>query len=286
MGKSDADAPQQLAPPQLLADTLGFTPQLLLDDIINIANHAVQDGVNGVEDFLQQRLARQLGDVDGTNEVEQGLVAFQTLLEFHTDVAFDVFEAWSLRNVFAVPADLPIVLPHHENLDLTQTPDHEQALMDEIDDLRARIESQRRLRQQLKRANHRQDTKVRKARKVFEILATYEPTVVAARSLPAGLMAMHESVSSLPELEPATISALAQLRLTEAGKRQWEMGRTGYINWAIAQLLVKSEEDGGNELLPDVANAEMFRKASAAMDIVSRDLASADGGDGDEAMEE
>ena len=45
------------------------------------------------------------------HEVEQGLVAFQTLLEHHTDIAFDFFEAWCLRNIFMIPSsDLPIVL--------------------------------------------------------------------------------------------------------------------------------------------------------------------------------
>lgn len=140
MGNSDA--PQKLIPPQLLTEALGFSPQLLLDDIINVANLAVQDGVNGTEDFLQQRAA-QLGEMDGTQEIEQGLVAFQTLLEFHTDVAFDFFEAWSLRNIFAVPADLPLVLPHHEHLDPTHTPEREQELIDEVEKLRNQLENVR-----------------------------------------------------------------------------------------------------------------------------------------------
>jgi kinetochore protein Mis12/MTW1 len=140
---------------------------------------------------------------------------------------------------------------------------------------------QRKLRRHLIRANHRKSIELGKARQLFDNLAAYESTV-AATSLPAALLAMQKSVSTLPELEPATISALSQFRLTEAGKRQWEMGKTGYINWAISQLLVKAKEDGGEELLPDVANAEMFRKASAAMDEVSRDLDA----DDDEAMEE
>ncbi|KAJ6541896.1 Mis12 protein-domain-containing protein [Mycena capillaripes] len=275
MGPSDA--PQALVPPQLLTEALGFSPQLLLDDIINVANHAVQDGVNGTEDFLQQRA----GEMDGTQEIEQGLVAFQTLLEFHTDVAFDFFEAWSLRNIFAVPADLPLVLPHHEHLDLTHTPEREQELMDEVERLRNSLEQQRKLKRQLIRANHRKSVELGKARQLFDNLVAYE-SAAAATSLPAALLAMQKSVSTLPELEPATISALSQFRLTEAGKRQWEMGKTGYINWAISQLLVKAKEEGGSELLPDVANAEMFRRASAAMDEVTRDLDT----DGDIPMEE
>jgi len=131
--------------PLLLPEILGFAPQLLLDDIINISNNAVQDGVNGMEEFLEKwvdaRAAREGGDWDGTQEVEQGLVAFQTLLEYHTDIAFDFFEAWSLRNIFAIPPDLPIVMPHQQNLDLTLTPEKEKELMDELEDLRTKLDN-------------------------------------------------------------------------------------------------------------------------------------------------
>ncbi|KAJ7492179.1 Mis12-domain-containing protein [Mycena latifolia] len=283
---ANADAPQPLAPPQLLTEALGFSPQLLLDDIINVANHAVQDGVNGIEDFLMKRLEAQTGqpgEEDELHEVEQGLVAFQTLLEFHTDVAFDFFEAWSLRNIFAIPADLPIVLPHHEGLDLTQTPEREQELMDEVANLRNQLEHQRRLKHHLRRVNHRQNIELERARKLYDSLAAYEPILETARSLPPAVRSMYESVATLPALEPATISALAQLRHSEAGKRQWEMGKTGYIDWAISQLVLKAKEEGGEELLPDVANADLFRKACAAMNDVSREL---EGPDGDVAMEE
>ena len=132
----------------LLCEALGFSPQILLDDIINIANNAVQDGVNGMEEFLEkwaeERASR--GDtaaIDSTHEVEQGLVAFQTLLEHHTDIAFDFFEGWSLRNIFHIPPDLPIVLPHQEGLDLTVTSEREQELMNEMEDLRNQLDNVR-----------------------------------------------------------------------------------------------------------------------------------------------
>lgn len=38
--------------PLLLREALGFSTQLLLGNIINIANTAAQDGVNGMEEFL------------------------------------------------------------------------------------------------------------------------------------------------------------------------------------------------------------------------------------------
>jgi kinetochore protein Mis12/MTW1 len=143
-GKEAAKTPS--IPPLLLPEILGFVPQLLLDDIINIANNAVQDGVNGMEEFLekwtdQQAKSKGMDEWDTTQEVEQGLVAFQTLLEHHTDLAFDFFEAWSLRNIFAIPPDLPVVVPHQQGLDLSLTTEREKEMMEEIEDLRKKIEN-------------------------------------------------------------------------------------------------------------------------------------------------
>ncbi|KAJ7086591.1 Mis12 protein-domain-containing protein [Mycena crocata] len=270
------DAPERLVPPQLLADALGFSPQLLLDDIINAANHKVQDGVNGTEDFLLKR-ADELGEIEGTQEVEQGLVAFQTLLEFHTDVAFDFFEAWSLRNIFAVSADLPIVLPHHEDVDLTHTPEREEELTEEIKELRNRLENQRRLRRRLQLAIRRKKIENTKAHQRASAIASQEPTVDAGAMLPDRLVELHQSVSTLPKLEETTMAALSQLSQTEAGKRQWETGKSGYMDWAISQLLVKAKEEGGGELLADIPKAELLRRAIAAIDDVSRELENVNG---------
>jgi kinetochore protein Mis12/MTW1 len=147
-GEPDNTMVTKTTHPLLLCEALGFSSQLLLDDIINIANNAVQDGVNGMEEFLQkwadERLARtptSLGKDATMHEVEQGLVAFQTLLEHHTDIAFDFFEAWCLRNIFMIPSDLPVVLPHQEGLDLTLTVEKEQELVDEVEQLRKRLDS-------------------------------------------------------------------------------------------------------------------------------------------------
>lgn len=136
-------------PSVLLPEILGFVPQYLLDDIINIANEASQQTVDAMEGFLlhwaeanhksQVPSSSSSIDLKVAQDIEQGLVAFQTLLESHVDIAFDLFEVWSLRNIFAVPADLPIVAPHQADLDLTHTPEEESELLSEIDELRRKI---------------------------------------------------------------------------------------------------------------------------------------------------
>lgn len=135
-------------PTVLIPEILSFSPHFLLDDTINIANDGVGRAVDAMEDFLNRwaetRLEREPEWADAADkELEQGLVSFQTLLEFHTDIAFDFFEAWSLRNIFAVtPPDLPLVVPHQACLDLDhQPPEKEAELLAEIDELRRKIEN-------------------------------------------------------------------------------------------------------------------------------------------------
>jgi Mis12 protein len=140
-------------PTVLIPEILSFSPNFLLDDTINIANDGVGRAVDAMEDFLNRwaetRLEHDPDWADAADkELEQGLVSFQTLLEFHTDIAFDFFEAWSLRNIFAItPPDLPLVVPHQAGLDLDhQSPEKEAELLAEIDELRRKIENVRCLR--------------------------------------------------------------------------------------------------------------------------------------------
>ncbi len=142
-----AGPPSSTVPSVLLPELLGFVPQFLLDDIIDTANDAVRQAVEAMEVFLRRWASEREEKVDrewdSTQEVEQGLVAFQTLLNSHVDIAFDFFEAWSLRNIFAVPADLPIVAPHQAKLNLDHTGEQETELVNEIKDLRRKIQAVR-----------------------------------------------------------------------------------------------------------------------------------------------
>lgn len=253
------------APPLLVCEALGFVPQLLLDDIVNVANQTIQNAVNDIEEHLlswaERRAKQPDSDKDGTEEVEQGLVAFQTLLEYHTDLGFDYLEAWSLRNAFNIPADLPIVLPHHEGLDLAAPPERERELMDEIDSLLKKIDAvcsdmyptkvvlichglrqQRRLELALKRALRTSSNQRRTAENKHEQLAAIvdHPSFEELSSLPQKYEAMYNACSSLEPLDAATLSALTQVELSEPGKHPWESTKSGYIKWAKERLAVKA----------------------------------------------
>ena len=136
------------APPVLLPELLGASPHFVLDTIVNISNNSVEHCVDAMEGFLtgwaEKRADRLKGsggdDWDSKQEVEQGIVAFQTLLESHMDIALDFFEVWCMRNIFTIPAELPVVVPHQAGLILDQPASKEQELLVEIDDLRRRIQ--------------------------------------------------------------------------------------------------------------------------------------------------
>jgi len=230
-------------PTTLVPEILGFSPQLLLDDIISHSGEAILQCVSAMQPFMQRwadARAEKVGeDWDGVAAVEQGLVAFQTLLESHTDTAFDFFEVWSLRNIFDFPHDLPIVVPHQQGLDLTTRPEEEAELLTEIEELRRQIENQRRLKRMYTKAErisrvgvHRSERRLRR----LDYLANSDAEQL--KTLPDQIVQLFESVASLPHADPST-TALQQK--PDPGKRLWETGKAGYINWAIAQLISKSK---------------------------------------------
>lgn len=58
-------------------------------------------------------------------------------------------------------------------------------------------------------------------------------------TLPGPFAAMYETIASMGTLDPSTTETLSQFKMTEPGKRQWETGETGYLKWAVRQLLAK-----------------------------------------------
>ncbi|KAF5375180.1 hypothetical protein D9758_000030 [Tetrapyrgos nigripes] len=276
MTTASTSSSTKLLPPLLIPEALGFAPQLFLDDVINAANNAVGDAVDGIEGLLQKWADERSSQQDSTQEVEQGLVLFQTLLEYHTDLAFDFFEAWALKNIFACPPDLPIVLPHHEGLDLTTQPEKEKELMDEITALRERLVNERRTKKLLTRAirvSRQQRIRAEKRRERLSVLDTPRMDVLAR--LPSQLLSMHEAVVELPPLDPVAVAALIQIPMTEPGKRQWETSKAGYLNWVVNQLLQRANKGSVSTTVADlsrdateVGTAIQLREACERADVL------------------
>ncbi|KAJ3387260.1 hypothetical protein HDU92_002030 [Lobulomyces angularis] len=91
---------------EILTEHLGFTPTDLIDDVINSVNELLYQALNSLEDLLTERFA--------DDDFEKALAEIETLFENSVDKHFDKFELFCLKNIFSLPKDLNVVLPHYE----------------------------------------------------------------------------------------------------------------------------------------------------------------------------
>ncbi|KAG8993248.1 hypothetical protein FRB90_000741 [Tulasnella sp. 427] len=247
----------------ILPDILGFAPQLLVDDLLDIGYDAIAKATGALEAYLENNWlpGRPLED---QNEAYAGLVAFQTLLQSHLDKAFDAFELWSLKNVFALPdpQDVPIVLPHQKGLDLTITEKEETDLTREIEELRAKVDAQKRLKARLLLAVRLSNSRTAASEARLEklrFLSTVKDTV----SLPEEIQTLLDRVTSLPDPPAPSIEA------GDPTKPAWTT-HAGYMEWAV-RTNVEREAGGkgkGKEVKMRDAEEEL-RSLGEAGDLVA-----------------
>lgn len=101
-------------------------------------------------------------------------------------------------------------------------------------------------------------------------------------ALPGKLTTMFNSVSTLPPLDPSTMPSISQMQLADPGKRQWETSKTGYLNWAVGQLLERTKEEDNvagrssvdilSTKVEEVGHASQLRAAVEAAGSVRADL--------------
>lgn len=142
----------------LLTEHFRYTPLTLLDDIINTVNELVFRAVNAIEEGFGGTTAEQLGfTLDNPiskslpndaarrealselkqNEIDNGIVKLESLLNATVDRDFDKFEIYTLRNILAVGHDEEdlanwVRLDHYKGVDVadaTNVPSPEQVQM-------------------------------------------------------------------------------------------------------------------------------------------------------------
>lgn len=128
----------------LLTEHFRYTPLTLLDDIINTVNELVFRAVNAIEEGFGGTTASQLGFKLETsvskslpneqarsdalseikqNEIDNGIVKLESLLNATVDKDFDKFEIYTLRNILAVGHDEEdlanwVRLDHYKGVDV------------------------------------------------------------------------------------------------------------------------------------------------------------------------
>ncbi|QRV81796.1 kinetochore protein Mis12/MTW1 [Ceratobasidium sp. AG-Ba] len=219
----------------MLTELLGFVPQLLLDDIADAATDTVNNAIEGLEDYLRKWLStreQQPPSEDLEAEIENGLLEFHTLLCGHRDMSIDMLETWSMRNVFYVPPELKIVMPHQKGLDLTILPGKDVQAQVELDVLRRKIENARKFQEQLKRADELTQQRLDRAQTRLDqlkFLRNLDPSQV--ESLPNQIRSIFASLRTLSTAVPPLPAAPAE------GARLHTESRPEFLDWAIRRLV-------------------------------------------------
>ncbi|KAG8826703.1 hypothetical protein FRC17_008142 [Serendipita sp. 399] len=221
----------------LVTELLGYHPQLLLDELMCSMNDTIYDGTARVEEFLNNWIdeREEAGeDVEPLRkELEHGMLALQTLLESSGDLAFDLFEAWSLRNIFTVSPDLPIVAPHHRGLDLEVPAGRERELNIEVETLRRKVENMRLEYAKIRRSEVQAAHARRKAETLLERIRFVDVTASESEKAAKPLA---QFLQTLRELKPPPEGSTSTSSKPTTGQE-------AYLQWAVNKLMKETEMD-------------------------------------------
>jgi kinetochore protein Mis12/MTW1 len=129
---------------------------------------------------------------------------------------------------------------------------------------------QRNLKRQLARAARASRRHAKQAQSRLERLAFLQPDRLRVlRALATDVNALYTGVAALPPLDPTD----ADVPGLEPGKRQWEVGKGGYLNWASAKLVQRTQGvPGGSVLALADTSAEDVRASTEEMAVALREL--------------
>ncbi|CAG8575255.1 21056_t:CDS:2, partial [Dentiscutata erythropus] len=181
---------------ETLVEHFGFAPISAIDDVINSVNELLYTAIMGLEQFV-------LSELKSSEEVDQGIHQVETLLESLVDRHFDMFEIYALRNIFAIPDKLEIVLSHREGMDFTSDQAKEEYVDQELDAMRKKVKA---MNYKLKEEISRTDKCVKKLEKWKERLSfllttakhyNVSPVIDTARLVTDQLLAIKRTTVSL-----------------------------------------------------------------------------------------
>ncbi|KAF9371721.1 hypothetical protein CPC16_002889 [Podila verticillata] len=157
---------RQIHQQQLLTEHFGSSPLSFVDDVINSVNNMIYQASMALQEFIEFQL-QEITQIEGRTldiklETEKGMHKFETLLESSVDRNFDRFELYALKNIFGVPEDVDLVLPHYEALDFTIASEREKELDDELGMLRRQVIATKALNHKLRKELEMQENARRK----------------------------------------------------------------------------------------------------------------------------
>ncbi|KAG0260780.1 hypothetical protein BG011_001619 [Mortierella polycephala] len=195
---------------QLLTEHFGFAPLSFVDDVINSVNNMIYQASMALQEFIESEMenvvAGHYGDMnidpnlDPKDESGKCMHKFETLLESAVDKNFDRFELYALKNIFGVPEDVDIVLPHYEALDFEIGVEREQKLDDELELLRRQVIATKSLNYRLRKEQRVEENRRRQLEKCREELQFLKDAIKAnsdVEPMPQTMIFVRENVEAL-----------------------------------------------------------------------------------------
>ncbi|KAF9208506.1 hypothetical protein BGZ49_008590 [Haplosporangium sp. Z 27] len=165
---------RQIHQQQLLTEHFGFSPLSFVDDVINSVNNMIYQASMALQEYVETQMDDLAGsnllpdDVDVKDESAKCMHKFETLLESAVDKNFDRFELYALKNLFGVPEDVDIVLPHYEALDFNIGVEREQQLDEQLEILRRKVIATKALNYRLRKELEIEENRRRQLKKCQE----------------------------------------------------------------------------------------------------------------------
>ncbi|KAG0231026.1 hypothetical protein BGW42_000544 [Actinomortierella wolfii] len=203
---------------QLLTEHFGYSPLSFVDDVINSINNLIYQASMALQAYAEQEMA----DMDPTLiECAKCIHRFETLLEAAVDKNFDRFELYALKNIFGVPEDVDIVLPHYEALDFDIPDSREQELDDQLEQLRRQVIATKALNYKLRKELDLQNRKKRQLEKCRDQILFLRETIKEfgdVQPLPQTLIFIRDNIETLHDRFQQLYNKLLQYQEQEQQK--------------------------------------------------------------------
>ncbi|KAG0204393.1 hypothetical protein BGX28_003645 [Mortierella sp. GBA30] len=198
---------RQIYQQQLLTEHFGFSPLSFVDDVINSVNNMIYQASMALQEFIENEMQKVVAgtyghlelpsDVDPMTESAKGMHKFETLLEAAVDKNFDRFELYALKNLFGVPEDVDIVLPHYEALDFEISVEKEEKLDEELELLRRQLIATKALNYRLRKELELAENRRRELEKCREQIQFLKDAVKEVEPVPQTMIFVRDNIETL-----------------------------------------------------------------------------------------
>ncbi|KAF9573813.1 hypothetical protein EC968_007884 [Mortierella alpina] len=198
---------RQIYQQQLLTEHFGFSPLSFVDDVINSVNNMIYQASMALQEFIESEMQKVVAgeyghvelpqDMDPLTESAKGMHKFETLLEAAVDKNFDRFELYALKNLFGVPEDVDIMLPHYESLDFGISVEREEKLDNDLELVRRQLIATKALNYRLRKELEIEENRRRQLEKCRLQIQFLKDAVKEVEPVPQTMIFVRDNIETL-----------------------------------------------------------------------------------------